>query len=92
MAQRLGDVVRAPFIPEVANAKKYDKNDPDRPKLARDSQAGLYNINMKRAFMPVVSFGRIAQRVNRGLPALQSRMKERGHSRDHRQEECGRLH
>ena len=89
------DVVRAPFIPEAAKAKKkYDKNDPDRRKLARDIEAeeggaGVYNINMKRAFRPVVSFGRMAQRVNRGLPALQPRMEERCHSRDHGREECG---
>ena len=50
------DVVRAPFIPEaVKNRKKYDKNDPERRKLARDIEAeeggpGVYNINLKREF------------------------------------------
>lgn len=88
------DVVRAPFIPEAAKAKKkYDKNDPDRRILARDIEAeeggaGVYNINMRSAFNPVVSFGRIAQGVNRGLPALQPGMEERYHSRDHGREEC----
>jgi nucleolar GTP-binding protein len=50
------DVVRAPFIPEAAkNRKKYDKNDPERRRLARDVEAeeggaGVFNINLKRKF------------------------------------------
>ncbi|KAG5640547.1 Nucleolar GTP-binding protein 1, partial [Asterophora parasitica] len=51
------DVVRAPFIPEVVkDRKKYDKNDPDRRKLARDIEAeeggaGVYNINMRQDYL-----------------------------------------
>ncbi|KAH6906514.1 GTP binding protein 4 [Coprinopsis sp. MPI-PUGE-AT-0042] len=51
------DVVRAPFIPEgVKNRKKYDKTDPERPRLLRDEEeeqggAGVYNINMKRDYL-----------------------------------------
>jgi len=47
------EVVREPFIPEAVKLrKKYDKNDPDRPKLERDIEleeggAGVYNINIK---------------------------------------------
>ncbi|KAG6864963.1 hypothetical protein C0991_005912 [Blastosporella zonata] len=49
------DVVRAPFIPDsVKERKKYDKEDPERRKLARDVEAeeggaGVYNINMRRS-------------------------------------------
>ncbi|KAF8655611.1 hypothetical protein AX16_002993 [Volvariella volvacea WC 439] len=51
------DVVRAPFIPEgVRERKKYDKNDPERRRLARDVEAeeggpGVYNINMKESYL-----------------------------------------
>ncbi|KAG2016473.1 GTP binding protein 4 [Coprinopsis cinerea AmutBmut pab1-1] len=51
------DVVRAPFIPDaVKNRKKYDKDDPDRPRLLRDEEAeeggaGVYNINLKRDYI-----------------------------------------
>ncbi|KAG6909682.1 hypothetical protein DXG01_016089 [Tephrocybe rancida] len=51
------DVVRAPFIPDsVKDKKKYDKNDPDRRKLARDIEleeggAGVYNINMREDYL-----------------------------------------
>jgi len=47
------DVVRAPFIPEVVKErKKYDKNDPERRRLAKDVEAeeggaGVFNINMR---------------------------------------------
>lgn len=49
------EVVREPFIPEaVKQRKKYDKNDPERPRLERDIELeeggpGVYNINMKSA-------------------------------------------
>ncbi|KAF8907939.1 GTP binding protein 4 [Gymnopilus junonius] len=51
------DVVRTPFIPEsVKDKKKYDKNDPNRRKLARDIEAeeggaGVYNINLKQDYI-----------------------------------------
>lgn len=50
------EVVREPFIPEAVKLrKKYDKNDPDRPKLEKDIEleeggAGVYNINLKSAY------------------------------------------
>jgi nucleolar GTP-binding protein len=46
-----------PFIPEaVKNLKKYDKNDPERRKLARDIEeenggAGVYNVNWKDGYL-----------------------------------------
>ena len=54
VAQPLGGVSREAFIPEAAiNKMKYDKNNPDRPKLERDIEeesggAGVYNINLKK--------------------------------------------
>lgn len=48
------DVVRAPFIPDVIKErKKYDRDDPDRKKLLRDTELeeggpGVFNINIKR--------------------------------------------
>lgn len=48
------DVERPAFIPDaVREKKKYDKNDPNRRRLARDIELeeggpGVYNINMKR--------------------------------------------
>ena len=51
------DVVRAPVIPEaVKNRKKYDTNDSDRRKLARDIEAeegdaGVDNIDLERQFL-----------------------------------------
>ncbi|KAF6744932.1 GTP binding protein 4 [Ephemerocybe angulata] len=51
------DVVRAPCIPDaVKNRKKFDKDDPDRPRLLRDEEleqggAGVYNINIKRDYL-----------------------------------------
>ena len=50
------EVVREPFIPEAVKLrKKYDKNDPDRPRLEKDIEleeggAGVYNINLKSAY------------------------------------------
>jgi nucleolar GTP-binding protein len=43
-------------VPEAAlNRKKYEKNDTDRPMLARDIEAanggaGVFNIDLKRTF------------------------------------------
>ncbi|KAF4567288.1 Nucleolar GTP-binding protein 1 [Pleurotus pulmonarius] len=51
------DIVRAPFIPEIVQArKKYDKNDPNRKKLLRDIEleeggAGVFNINLKESYL-----------------------------------------
>ncbi|KAL0575472.1 Nucleolar GTP-binding protein 1 [Marasmius crinis-equi] len=51
------DVVRAPFIPAaVKEKKKYDKEDPNRRKLLRDTEAeeggaGVFNINLKQDYM-----------------------------------------
>ncbi|RCI09527.1 hypothetical protein L249_4065 [Ophiocordyceps polyrhachis-furcata BCC 54312] len=53
VAQPLGGQTRETFIPEAVKAsKKYDKNDPDRRKLARDVEAenggaGVYNVDMR---------------------------------------------
>lgn len=55
--KRRDEVVRAPFIPEtIKDRKKYDKNDPNRRRLARDIEleeggAGVYNINIKGKFI-----------------------------------------
>ncbi|KAL8968808.1 MAG: hypothetical protein Q9183_002295 [Haloplaca sp. 2 TL-2023] len=57
VAQPLGGVVREPFIPEaVQRLKKYNKEDPERRKLARDIEeenggAGVYNINLKDKYL-----------------------------------------
>ncbi|CAA7260765.1 unnamed protein product [Cyclocybe aegerita] len=51
------EIVRTPFIPEaVKNKKKYDKSDPERPKLLRDVEleeggAGVYNLNLKENYL-----------------------------------------
>ena len=53
VAQPLGGIVREPYIPEaVKNLKKFSKDDPNRPRLARDIEeesggAGVYNVNLK---------------------------------------------
>lgn len=53
VARPMDGKVLEPFIPEaVKNLKKYDKNDPERRKLARDIEeenggAGVYNVNLK---------------------------------------------
>ena len=47
------EVSREPFIPDaVKSRKRYDKEDPDRPRLERDIEAeeggaGVYSINLK---------------------------------------------
>lgn len=57
VAQPLGGVVRETFIPEAAkNKKKYDAEDPDRPRLERDLEeenggAGVYNINLRKNYL-----------------------------------------
>ena len=53
------DIVREPFIPDaVKEKKKYDKNDPGRRKLQRDTEIeqggpGVFNINLKREWFCV---------------------------------------
>lgn len=57
VAQPMNGVVRETFIPEgVKNLKKYDKNDPERRKLARDIEeenggAGVFNVNLKDNYL-----------------------------------------
>jgi nucleolar GTP-binding protein len=57
VAQPLGGIVREPFIPEAAlTKKKYDKDDPDRPKLMRDIEnenggPGVFNIYLKDQYL-----------------------------------------
>ncbi|KAF8602536.1 GTP binding protein 4 [Ceratobasidium sp. AG-I] len=51
------DKVRPPFIPDaVKERRKYDKEDPERPRLERDEEleqggAGVYNIDMKKNYL-----------------------------------------
>ena len=57
VAQPMGGIVREAYIPEeVLTKAKYDKEDPNRPKLARDIEeenggAGVYNINLKEQYL-----------------------------------------
>jgi nucleolar GTP-binding protein len=57
VAQPLGGVVRETSIPEaVKNKMKYDRDDPDRPRLERDLEeenggAGVYNFNMRKNYI-----------------------------------------
>ena len=57
VAQPLGGIVREPYIPEaVKQLRKYDKTDPNRPKLARDIEeenggAGVFNIDLKQNYL-----------------------------------------
>ncbi|KAK5119566.1 Nucleolar GTP-binding protein 1 [Meristemomyces frigidus] len=52
VAQPIGGIVREPFIPDAAlNKMKFDKDDPNRPKLMRDIEeenggAGVFNVNL----------------------------------------------
>lgn len=50
------DVDRSPYIPEGAKETKYDSEDPNRRKLARDIEAenggaGVFNINLKDKYL-----------------------------------------
>lgn len=55
--QARDDIERTPFIPETfKNLKKYDAEDPNRRKLAREIEsenggAGVYNINLKDKYI-----------------------------------------
>ncbi|KAM0458152.1 hypothetical protein ACHAPV_001524 [Trichoderma viride] len=57
VAQPMGGQTLETFIPEaVKNKKKYEKEDPDRPKLARDVEvenggAGVFNVDMRADWM-----------------------------------------
>jgi len=57
VAQPLGGIVREVHIPDaVKNKMKYDKDDPNRPKLERDLQEenggpGVYNIDLKKNYL-----------------------------------------
>ncbi|KAI7475491.1 Nucleolar GTP-binding protein [Hortaea werneckii] len=57
VAQPMGGVVREPYIPDAAlNKMKYDKDDPNRPKLMRDIEeenggAGVFNINLHDKYL-----------------------------------------
>lgn len=55
--QARDDVDRSPFIPEAfKNLKKYDAEDPERRRLAREIEAenggaGVYNVNLKDSYL-----------------------------------------
>ena len=57
VAQPLGGIVREPYIPEAAlNRMKFDKDDPNRPKLMRDIEEenggpGVFNVNLKQNYL-----------------------------------------
>jgi nucleolar GTP-binding protein len=57
VARPLDGVVRETYIPEaVKQIKKYDKNDPERRKLARDIEEesggpGVYNVHLKHQYI-----------------------------------------
>ncbi|KAI9890302.1 MAG: Nucleolar GTP-binding protein 1 [Vezdaea aestivalis] len=57
VAQPLGGVAQQLEIPEaVKDRKKYNKDNPDRPKLERDIEeeeggAGIYNINLSKDYL-----------------------------------------
>ena len=57
VAQPLGGVTREPYIPEaVKQLRKFNREDPDGPKLARDIEeenggAGVYNVDLKQKYM-----------------------------------------
>ena len=58
VAQPLGGIVRETYIPDAVKdgqVKKYDKSDPERRKLARDTEeenggAGVYNVDLKKSY------------------------------------------
>ena len=57
VAQPLGGILREPYIPDaVKHLRKYTKDDPNRPRLARDIEeanggAGVYNVNLKDQYL-----------------------------------------
>ena len=56
VAQPLGGVLREAYIPDaVKNLQKFNKDDPSRPRLARDIEeenggAGVYNVNLRQDY------------------------------------------
>lgn len=56
VAQPLGGIVRQPYIPDaVKTLSKTNKDDPSRPRLARDLEeenggAGVYNVNLRSQY------------------------------------------
>ena len=57
VAQPLGGILREPYIPDaVKMLRKFDKDDPDRPKLAREIEeaeggAGVFNIGLRQKYI-----------------------------------------
>ena len=57
VAQPMGGASLEPFIPDaVKDMKKYDKNDPERRRLARDVEeenggAGVFNVDLKADYL-----------------------------------------
>ncbi|KAI1142143.1 nucleolar GTP-binding protein [Hypoxylon sp. FL0543] len=57
VAQPMGGATKEVFIPEaIKNMKKYEKEDPERRKLARDIEAenggaGVYNVDLKADYI-----------------------------------------
>ena len=57
VAQPLGGVLRETYIPDaVKSLKKWNKDDPDRPRLARDIEeqeggAGVFNVDLKQKYL-----------------------------------------
>ncbi|KAA6414901.1 MAG: nucleolar GTP-binding [Lasallia pustulata] len=57
VAQPLGGVTRESYVPEaVKSLKRFQKDDPDRPRLAREIEeeeggAGVYNVDLKDKYM-----------------------------------------
>ncbi|RYP37197.1 hypothetical protein DL767_003016 [Monosporascus sp. MG133] len=57
VAQPMGGVTREAFVPDaIKDMRKYDKEDPERRKLARDIEeenggAGVYNVDLKADYI-----------------------------------------
>lgn len=57
VAQPLGGIVREPYIPDAVKAlKKFDRDDPDRPRLAKEIEeaeggAGVFNVDLKGRYL-----------------------------------------
>ncbi|KAF2725824.1 P-loop containing nucleoside triphosphate hydrolase protein [Polychaeton citri CBS 116435] len=57
VAQPIGGAVRETFVPDaVKDRMKYDRDDPNRPKLMRDIEeenggAGVFNVNLKDRYL-----------------------------------------
>jgi len=57
VAQPLGGIAREPYIPDaVKSLRKFDRDDPDRPRLAREIEeaeggAGVFNVDLKEQYI-----------------------------------------